>query len=333
MKSAFTYKAARLVLIVTLISFSYVCPGPLAQTLPLLEVDVTALDFGETETSMTFTITNAGGGTLAWSLSEDEAWISVVPTSGSLEAALSETVTVEVDRTQVLTGGEITSTVAITSNDVNAEIAVSMIIAAPILEVDVTQLNFGETETTMAFTITNAGGGTLAWSLSEDEEWITVVPTSGSLEAALSETVTVEVDRSGLFAIGAVNGAITVDAGEVSTPIAITMMPLRTVGPSSLDFGSEDVVKELFINNRGSGSVEWSITTQEVWVGVDRESGSTGEGMLDVIKVIVDRSAVAVLGSYTDVLQLASDAGDISCAAYHGKKQSSPGHTYQCCSR
>ncbi len=151
----------------------------------------------------------------------------------------------------------------------DAEIAVSMIVVAPLLAVDVAELNFGETETSMAFTITNAGWGTLAWSVSEEEEWISVVPTSGSLEAALSETVTVEVDRSGLFAMGAVSGALTVDAGEVSTPIAITMMPLRTVGPAVLDFGSEEVVKELFINNRGSGSLEWSITTQEVWVGVD----------------------------------------------------------------
>ncbi len=101
------------VLIVTLISLHCLCPGPLAQPLPVLDVDVTALDFGETETSMTVTITNAGGGTLTWSLSEDDEWISVAPTSGTLDAALSETVTVEVDRTQVLTGGEITGTIGI----------------------------------------------------------------------------------------------------------------------------------------------------------------------------------------------------------------------------
>jgi hypothetical protein len=311
MNSVFANKVAIFVLMVTLISFYYVCPGPLAQTSPVLEVDVTELDFGETETTMTFTITNAGVDTLEWSLSEDDEWIAVDVTSGSLEAALSETVTVSVDRTKVLTGGEITGTIAIASNDVNAEIAVSMILP-PLLAVDVTELNFGETETTMALIITNEGGGTLEWSLSEDDEWISVVPTTGSLEAALSETVTVEVDRSGLYTIGAVNGAITIDAGEVSTAIAITMMPLRTVGPASLEFGSEDVVKELFINNRGSGSLEWSITTQEVWVDVDTESGSTDEGILDVIQVIVDRSAVTVLGSYTDVLQFTSDAGDIA---------------------
>ncbi len=312
MNSVFANRAPIFVLIVTLISLHCLCPGPLAQTLPVLDVDVTALDFGETETSMDVTITNAGGGTLAWSVSEEDEWISVAPTSGTLDAALSETVTVEVDRTQVLTGGEITGAIGISSNDVDAEIAVSMIVAAPLLSVDVTELNFGEMETSMTFTITNAGLGTLSWSVSEEDEWISVVPTSGSLEAALSETVTVEVDRSGLFPMGAVSGVLTIDAGEVSTPIVITMMPLRTVGPAVLDFGSEDVVKELFVNNRGSGVLEWSITTQEVWVGVDTESGSTDEGMLDVIQVMVDRSAVTDLGSYTDVLQFTSDAGDIA---------------------
>jgi hypothetical protein len=311
MNSGFAHKVATFVLIIALVSLCYVCPGSFAQE-PILDVDVTELDFGETETSMSFTVTNTGGATLAWSLAEDEDWISATPTSGSLEGTLSETVTVAVDRTQVLTGGEMTGTIAITSNDVDAEIAVSMIVAAPILAVDVTQLNFGETENTMAFTVTNAGWGTLAWSLSQDEAWISATPTSGTLEAALEETVTVEVDRSGLFPIGAVNGTITVDAGDLSSTIDVTMMPLKTIGPASLDFGSEDVVKELFINNRGSGSLEWSITTQEVWVGVDTESGSTDEGMLDVIQVMIDRSAVTDLGSYTDVLQFTSDAGDIA---------------------
>jgi hypothetical protein len=323
MNSSLAYKIVSFVLMLMLISLCCVYSLPLAQTSPVLEVDVTELDFGETETSMTVTITNAGGGTLEWLLSEDDEWITVDVTSGSLEAALSETVTVAVDRTKVLTSGEITGTIAITTNDVDAEIAVSMIVE-PMLAVDVTELNFGETETTKAFTITNEGGGTLEWSLSEGEEWISVAPTSGSLEAALSETVTVEVDRSGLFISGAVNGAITVDTGDVSATIVITMMPLRTIIPASLDFGSEDVVKELFINNRGSGSLEWSITTQEVWVGVDRESGTTDEGMIDVIQVIVDRSAVTVLGSYTDILQLASDAGDIAVPLTMEKRNHPP---------
>jgi hypothetical protein len=311
MKNRLAYKVVSFVLIIMIVSLYGVYSIPLAQTTPVLEVDVTELDFGETETSMTFTITNTGGGTLDWSLSEDEEWITVDVTSGSLDADLSDTVTVEVDRTVELTGEEVTSTIAITSNDVNAEIAVSMILP-PLLAVDVTELNFGEMETTLAFIITNEGGGTLEWSLSEEDEWIAVDVTSGTLETTLSETVSVSVDRSGLFPIGAISGAVTVDAGDVSITIAVTMMPLKTVGPASLDFGSEDVVKELFVNNRGSGSLEWSITTQEVWVAIDAESGSTDEGMIDVIQVTVNRSAVTVLGSYTDVLEFASDAGDIA---------------------
>ena len=323
MKIYCAHRVAPLVLIIALISLQWVRPVH-SQTSPLLEVDVTELDFGETETSLTLSVTNGGGGTLAWSLSEDEEWISADPTDGSLTAALSETVTVTVDRTKVSIPGEVTGVIAITSNDGDAEIGVRVIIGAPILAVDPSELYFGETETSLTFTVTNEGGGTLAWSLSDDEAWISAAPTGGSLAAALSETVTVTVDRSGLFFMGTVSGALTVEADGASATVTVTMMPLRTVGPASLDFGSEDVVKELFINNRGTGGLSWTVTTSEVWLSTDAGSGTTDEGMIDVIQVMVDRSAVTALGSYSDLLEIASSAGDITVPVAMEKENHPP---------
>ena len=72
---------------------------------PILEVDVTELDFGEADTSKTFVITNGGDGTLEWLLSEEEDWLTTDVTSGMLEAGLSATVTVEVDRSKAVSAG------------------------------------------------------------------------------------------------------------------------------------------------------------------------------------------------------------------------------------
>jgi len=167
----------------------------------------------------------------------------------------------------------------------------------PVLEIDVTALDFGETETSKSFNITNSGSDTLIWSLSEDEEWITVDITTGSLEAGISKTVTVEVDRSKVFTFGEFDAIITVSSNGGDAEIEVTMtvseQPSLEVIPSSLDFGSD-----------------WVITTQEAWITVDQESGSTSESEADTVYIIVDRSEVTELGSYSDELSVTSDGGD-----------------------
>ncbi|MDZ7401546.1 MAG: T9SS type A sorting domain-containing protein [candidate division KSB1 bacterium] len=89
---------------------------------PILIVSPTTLDFGTTENTKTFQITNGGGGTLTWTVAEnpDKPWItSITPNSGSGNA----TVTVTVDRNQ-LTGNSDTGTLLVSSNGGNQNVTV-----------------------------------------------------------------------------------------------------------------------------------------------------------------------------------------------------------------
>ena len=198
----------------------------------------------------------------------------------------------------------------------------------PLLEIDVTALDFGETETTKTFSITNSGDDTLVWSLYEDEEWITVDATTGSLEAAVSETLTVEVDRSKVLIIGEVDGAITINSNGGDAEIEVTMtvpeQPVLEVSPSVLDFGSKDVFKELSISNSGTGVLAWVITAPEEWITVDQESGSTEAGNTDVINIMVDRSTMAELGKYNGELSVPSDGGDATVSVLMEKINHTP---------
>ena len=186
--------------------------------------------------------------------------------------------------------------------------------AAPALEVDVTTLDFGESDTSKSVTITNSGESTLLWSLSEDEEWITVDATSGTLGASESKTVAVAVDRSKILTIGVIDGTIAINSNGGDAEIAVSMTvsgePVLEVSPSSLDFGSEYVVKELFVSNSGTGDLEWVVTANEAWITVDQGSGSTGAGKTNALNVLVDRSVVTALGNYSDTLSITSDGGD-----------------------
>lgn len=198
----------------------------------------------------------------------------------------------------------------------------------PVLEVDVTELDFGETDTSKTFSITNSGDETLVWSLLEDEEWLTVDATSGSIEKTKSTTVTVEVDRSKVLTVGEVNGNITINSNGGNAEIEVTMtvpeQPVLEVSPSSLDFDSEYVVKELFITNSGTGVLDWAIAAQEEWISIDHESGTVDEGKTEVITVMVDRSAVTELGSYSDELSITSDGGDATVSVEMERVNHSP---------
>jgi hypothetical protein len=53
---------------------------------PELQIDTTSVDFGSSSTSRTFRVTNSGGGTLSYSISDNQSnpnWLWVSPTSGS----------------------------------------------------------------------------------------------------------------------------------------------------------------------------------------------------------------------------------------------------------
>lgn len=186
--------------------------------------------------------------------------------------------------------------------------------AAPALEVDVTALDFGGSDASKSATITNSGGGSLLWSLSEDEEWITVDATSGILGASESKAVAVAVDRSKIVVTGVIEGTITITSNggdaEIEVSMTVSGEPVLEVSPSALDFGSEYIVKELFVSNSGTGDLDWVVAANEEWITVDQGSGSTGAGKTDAVNVLVDRSVVTELGRYSDTLSVTSEGGD-----------------------
>ncbi len=91
----------------------------------------------------------------------------------------------------------------------------------PVLLVTPIQLDFGLNETSKSFNISNSGSGTLTWSIEENPEksWIASVdPTQGSDD----DTVTVEVDRTGLTA-GHYSGTLLVGSNGGTQNVSIKM--------------------------------------------------------------------------------------------------------------
>src|SRR6185436_16517304 len=93
---------------------------------------------------------------------------------------------------------------------------------APTIGVSPTSFSFsatagGANPANQTLNITNTGGGTLTYSLSDDATWLSLSPTSGN--APSSSTLSVNI--SGL-AVGTYNATITVIAsGATNTPVSV----------------------------------------------------------------------------------------------------------------
>jgi hypothetical protein len=113
----------------------------------------------------------------------------------------------------------------------------------PVIALNPTQFTFnvafGSTSpVTGILNISNSGGGTLEWTITENETWLTVSPFSGTGPAA----VTVTVDPTGLEA-GNYSTAITVAARDISIATATVTVALTVksaLQDNELPFGSFD---------------------------------------------------------------------------------------------
>ncbi len=193
---------------------------------PSLSVSPASLTFsatagGANPAATTLSVTNAGAGALNYAASDNAAWLSVTPGSGTAPGTLS----VSVDVTG-LAAGTYNGSVTVTSSGVTgspATIPVTFTVTPPpSLSVTPPSLSFtgsvgGANPAAKTLSLANTGGGTLNYTTSDNASWLAVTPASGTAPGTLS----VSVSTAGL-AQGTYNGSVTVTAaGAGGSPATI----------------------------------------------------------------------------------------------------------------
>jgi hypothetical protein len=185
--------------------------------------------------------------------------------------------------------------------------------ASPTISLSKTSLSFSSGgSTSQTFNISNSGGGTLSWSVSDNKSWLSVTPTSGTN----SGTVTVKVNTSGLSA-GTYTGTVTVSAsGATNSPRTVSVSltvsggggggtPTIKLNRSNLYFGARGSFttkgQNILIGNSGTGTLQWNVTDNKSWLNVSPTSG-TGNG---VITVSANKSGLSN-GTYTGTVSVNS---------------------------
>jgi len=134
--------------------------------------------------------------------------------------------------------------------------------------------------------VSNSGVGTLTWSVSDNANWLSESPTTGS-STGEPDTVTVSVDVAGMSA-GDYSASITIMADEAinsprTVPVSLHISPPApeiSFSPASLSFtagegGSAPADETLEIWNSGTGTLNWSLSDGAAWLSEDPTSGSS----------------------------------------------------------
>lgn len=294
---------------------------------------------GDTSTIQTqsFSITNAGGGVLQWSVGDPvygegsgSGWITnITPRSGSGNGIVAVTV----NRTLLPNEpGIYQAAIPITSNGGNDSVAIRVGIVieppppAPALVVTPGSVAFDPTVTEQEITVENTGDTAGTWDIAvryngNVQGWLTVNPQTIQLDPQESESVALLVDRTGI-AEGTYTAVVEFSAGgEVGAIVNVTMQvggaagnPVLTVDKPFYFVRRTQNSVQITIRNTGSGTLTWSTGDIQYsgatgWLSVEPQSGSLGAGEQTTITATVDRNAVPRLRFYRAVVPIVSNAG------------------------
>jgi uncharacterized protein (TIGR03437 family) len=229
-------------------------------------------------------------------------------------------------------------------DNVGVWIAGAATIAAAPANLQFSSTTGGAAPAAQTIQITNSGSGTLAWTATASQPWLTLSAASGTAPSSLS----VSVSPAGLSA-GTYNDTIQISAtGAANTPVSIAVTLTVAAAPASLVVTPQALTfqytvgspvpagQEISITNGGTGTISWTASGGAFWAALSALSGSTpgtqlvsvspanlaaGTYMATLTIAAADPSITPVSVAVTLVVQGTQAAGSVTAAVNAGSYQ------------
>lgn len=300
---------------------------------PMLAISLTNLTLsayaGASPAPAEFQLWNAGpGGSLTYAVSSSVPWLAASPVSG-VYSGIVETITVSPD-TATNPPGEYAAEIRIDSPEAaNSPLTLPVtvkVISAPEIGLSTNRLSFlvpANGTAQMPFCVSNTGGGTLSFSVSNEAPWASVWPSAG---VSTGQAVLVMVYVRGTnLAAGTYTSVVSVVAGEaVNSPRTVTVSltvrpsPALDVAPAQLANtavqGSNASNQWIAIRNANPpDGMHFTVWSTVGWLTVTPESGMNF-GTPQAAQVGYQCAGMGA-GVYTGAVMVAADLATNSPAA------------------
>lgn len=270
-----------------------------------LRLSQNSLDFGAadqaTNSTEAVTLTNIGGGVISWQGIPSQSWLMLSPKKGTFASGETAQVTIAVDRSS-LKPGPYKASIIFSSNAGNITLSTQMQVTSlqpgheAVLELSPPVISFTSTDGAspppgQLVKVNNPGVQPLSWRASSNALWLTASPSSGTVDIAGSQSVSLTVDTSILLP-GVYSAVLTFSASSSalvkgspqSIYVSITIDPQCTlqIAPAMLTFTGvylQQPPSAKIISIGGTPSchapLHWTATTTDGWLSLGTTSGST----------------------------------------------------------
>lgn len=220
---------------------------------PEISLDMNNMEFSAESGSRSFNIKS----NTSWTVSSDQTWCSVSPTSGknsgSVTVKVEENTQTSARTATVTVKSEIgILTVKVTQNEANAAISL-----------DTSTMEFTSSSGEQTFKIT----ANTSWTVSSDQTWCSVSPTSGKN----SGSVTVKVSENTQTSARTATITVKTDAGTRTVSVTQSGASEQvSLSVSDMEFAAGSGSKMLRI----TANTTWAVSSDKNWCSVSPTSGS-----------------------------------------------------------
>lgn len=234
-------------------------------------VSTNALTLSADQPSAVFNVINVGDLALQWTITSDNAAVTVDPASGQDGAEVTVSAAdFSQDQQAVLT-------VANDADALDTETVVVTLVRTPDpsdLAVSTNQIALTEEQPSSAFNVLNAGEAPLSWAVESDTPEVTVSPEDGAGAGSVTVTGTdFTQDRTANVTVR--NTADTLDTETVVVSITRTPLPGDlAVSTNAITLTQDAPEASLNIINTGELPLDWTATSDDATVTLDAATGT-----------------------------------------------------------